>query len=251
MFKLKSHPFLLQTKVKGLSHWLLWLVLSIVPAGGMWVPSPPSAPLCHWAALAPMVYLAALCDPVLLLHSKVYFQRCRKTKLGCGRQQHLFHTSANRSLTLVMWFVWPRVFFSCNTLGFFQNSDKGGRAIQYCISQKQRKQKTENRTFQNSKVNAWKKKQTEKAKGTRTLFAVTSCLADLAAERFSTLGTERSVSDNADVLSPTSHDFTLLACAPKKPQSWMSLPLSPFSGPLGNFSAWQQPFWEGISRGTA
>ena len=29
----------------------------------------------------------------------------------------------------------------------------------------------------------------------------------------------------------------------------MSLPLNPISPPLGNFSAWQQPFWERISAG--
>lgn len=146
----KSHHFLLQTKVKGLSHWLLWLVLSIMPAGGMWVPSPPSAPLDHWAAPAPMVYLAALCDAVLLLHSKVYFQRCRPQPSFVFQQQHLFHTSANRSLTLVMWFVWPRVFFSCNTLGFFFKT-LTKVAEQYNIVlvwlQKQRKQKTGNRAL--------------------------------------------------------------------------------------------------------
>lgn len=41
----------------------------------------------------------------------------------------------------------------------------------------------------------------------------------------------------------------LLAISPHNPQLWMSLPLSPISTTLGNYSAWQQPFWERISKG--
>lgn len=41
----------------------------------------------------------------------------------------------------------------------------------------------------------------------------------------------------------------LLAINPHNPQLWMSLPLSPISTTLGNYSAWQQPFWERISKG--
>ncbi len=43
--------------------------------------------------------------------------------------------------------------------------------------------------------------------------------------------------------------FILLTLSPRSLQLWMSLSLSPISAPLGNSSAWQQPFWERISEG--
>lgn len=47
-----------------------------------------------------------------------------------------------------------------------------------------------------------------------------------------------------------SYDFILMATGPSNPQLWMTLPFLPISAPLDNLSAWQQPFWERISRGT-
>lgn len=43
--------------------------------------------------------------------------------------------------------------------------------------------------------------------------------------------------------------FILLAVRTRNTPLWISLPLSPISATLGNFSAWQQPFWERISKG--
>lgn len=43
--------------------------------------------------------------------------------------------------------------------------------------------------------------------------------------------------------------FISLTISPRNPKLWTILPVSLISALLGNFSAWQQPFWERISKG--